>query len=377
MKRPGAHRIAAVIYRDAGPSGPGIRRFMVHVPVTDVVIPDFRALFESSPLACLVLSPDLTIVAVTERYLRDTMTTFDQIIGRRLFDVFPDNPDDPGATGVSNLRASLDRVIHHKRPDTMAVQKYDIRRPESEGGGFEVRYWSPANAPVMVDGRLAYIIHAVEDVTAFVRLKEHDSEQQKRTEALRTHAGQMEYEVYRRAQEIQEANRQLRELQSALERRVEERTKDLTLANDYLQDALDERRRAEQALLKSEEQLRQSQKLEAVGRLAGGVAHDFNNLLSVILSYTEMLIADHAFSARGHAELEEIKRAGERAADLTRQMLAFSRQQVLEPKVIDLNDVLANLHKMLGRVLGEDIELKLLRRGGLGSCVRIPASSNR
>ena len=133
-----------------------------------------------------------------------------------------------------------------------------------------------------------------------------------------------------------------------------------------------ERRRAEQALLKSEEQLRQSQKLEAVGRLAGGIAHDFNNLLSVILSYAEMLIADQAFSARGRAELEEIKRAGERAADLTRQMLAFSRQQVLEPKVIDLNDILANLHKMLGRVLGEDIELKLLPARQLGLVLADP-----
>ncbi len=232
--------------------------------------------------------------------------------------------------------------------------------------------WSPVNTPVVVDGQLVYIIHAVEDVTGFVRLQEQESQQQKRTEALRTHAGQMEYEVFRRAQEIQEANRQLRELQLALERRVEERTSDLTRANAALKDALDERRRAEQALLKSEEQLRQSQKLEAVGRLAGGIAHDFNNLLSVILSYAEMLIADQAFSARGHAELEEIKRAGERAADLTRQMLAFSRQQVLEPKIIDLNDILANLHKMLGRVLGEDIELKLLPARQLGLVMADP-----
>ena len=107
---------------------------MLHIPAT-VAAPDFRALFESSPLACLVLSPDLTIVAVTERYLHATMTSFDQIIGRPLFEVFPDNPDDPAATGVSNLRASLERVIRLKRADTMAVQKYDIRRPE--GGGFE------------------------------------------------------------------------------------------------------------------------------------------------------------------------------------------------------------------------------------------------
>ena len=342
----------------------------MHVPVAPVAAPDFKALFEHSPLACLVLTPDLTIVAVTQRYLRDTMTSCEQIIGRRLFDVFPDNPDDMGATGVSNLRASLERVIQEKRSDTMAVQKYDIQRPGSEGGGFEVRYWSPINTPVVVAGRLTYIIHAVEDVTEFLREKGETAQQH--SEELRTKDRQLEYEIYRRAQEIQEVNRQLRTLQAELERRVEERTAELTRANADLTRALDERRRTEQALVKSEEQLRQSQKLEAVGRLAGGIAHDFNNLLSVILSYAEMLIGDEAFTARGRAELEEIKRAGERAADLTRQMLAFSRQQVLEPKIIDLNDILANLHKMLGRVLGEDIELKLLPARQLGLVLADP-----
>ena len=342
----------------------------MHVPVAPVAAPDFKALFEHSPLACLVLTPDLTIVAVTQRYLRDTMTSCEQIIGRRLFDVFPDNPDDTGATGVSNLRASLERVIQEKHSDTMAVQKYDIQRPGAEGGGFEVRYWSPINTPVVVAGRLTYIIHAVEDVTEFLREKGETAQQH--SEELRTKDRQLEYEIYRRAQEIQEVNRQLRTLQAELERRVEERTAELTRANEDLTRALDERRRTEQALVKSEEQLRQSQKLEAVGRLAGGIAHDFNNLLSVILSYAEMLIGDEAFTARGRAELEEIKRAGERAADLTRQMLAFSRQQVLEPKIIDLNDILANLHKMLGRVLGEDIELKLLPARQLGLVLADP-----
>jgi PAS domain S-box-containing protein len=124
-----------------------------------------------------VLGPDLTIVAVTEAYLRATMTRRDDILGRGLFDVFPDNPDDPGATGVANLRASIERVIAEEWPDTMAVQKYDIRRPESEGGRFEERYWSPANFPVLNDdGRVAYIIHYVEDVTELVRLKRQESE---------------------------------------------------------------------------------------------------------------------------------------------------------------------------------------------------------
>src|SRR5579862_559077 len=107
---------------------------------------DFRALFEKGPGLYLILTPDLTIVAVSDAYCVATMTERDAIIGRNLFAVFPDNPDEPGATGEANLRASLDRVLGLKKPDAMPVQKYDIARPEE--GGFEERYWSPLNTPV-------------------------------------------------------------------------------------------------------------------------------------------------------------------------------------------------------------------------------------
>jgi PAS domain S-box-containing protein len=157
------------------------------------------------------LTPDLTIVAVSEAYLQTTMTKHDEILGRHLFEVFPDNPDDPSATGVSNLRASLNRVLQHRAPDTMAVQKYDIRRTESEGDGFEERYWSPVNSPVLgTNGEVAYIIHRVVDVTEFIRLKQAGSEQGQITETLRTRVGEMEAEIFRRAQQIQEINNQLR-----------------------------------------------------------------------------------------------------------------------------------------------------------------------
>src|SRR5579884_3171098 len=93
---------------------------------------DYRTLFESAPGLYLVLAPDFTIVAVSDAYLHATMTRREAILGRGIFEVFPDNPDDATATGVANLRASLERVLKNRAADTMAVQKYDIRRPESE-----------------------------------------------------------------------------------------------------------------------------------------------------------------------------------------------------------------------------------------------------
>ena len=156
------------------------------------------------------MTPDLTIVAVSDAYLRATMTKREDILGRGIFEIFPDNPDDSAATGVRNLRASLHRVLEGKVSDTMAVQKYDIRKPESEGGEFEERYWSPVNAPVFgPDKEVIYIIHRVEDVTDFVRLRKQEGQQQGLTEELRARAAQMETEIFSRAIEVQEANRLL------------------------------------------------------------------------------------------------------------------------------------------------------------------------
>jgi PAS domain S-box-containing protein len=106
-----------------------------------------------------------------------------------------------------------------------------------------------------------------------------------------------------------------------------------------------------------EEQLRQSQKMEAVGRLAGGIAHDFNNLLAVMLGYTTLTLARAADPAVVTRNLEQIRTAAERAANLTRQLLTFSRKQVLQPKVIDIGGVVSELHTMLERLIGEDVEL--------------------
>lgn len=153
---------------------------------------DFRLLFESLPGLYLVLKPDFTIAAVTEAYLSATLTERDRILGKHIFDVFPDNPADPQARATANLRASLQRVLDHARPDRMSVQKYDVRRPEKAGGGFEERYWSPLNSPVLnPDGSVRYILHEVQDVTQIVQLRQSETE-------YRTFIQQLEREIAER-----------------------------------------------------------------------------------------------------------------------------------------------------------------------------------
>lgn len=151
-------------------------------------------------------------------------------------------------------------------------------------------------------------------------------------------------------------------LYRALEERLRERTAALDAAHRAeaaVRRELEERRRAEEELRRAEEQLRQSQKMDAIGKLAGGVAHDFNNVLSVILSYSALIAADLKPGDPMRDDVEEIRKAGERAAALTHQLLAFSRQQVLAPKVQDLNTIVRGMDKMLRRLIGEDVDLQI------------------
>jgi two-component system cell cycle sensor histidine kinase/response regulator CckA len=135
---------------------------------------------------------------------------------------------------------------------------------------------------------------------------------------------------------------------------------------------LTERKRAEKALGEMERQLRQAQKMEAIALLAGGVAHDFNNILSVILSYAGMLLNETQPGDPMRESLEEIRQAGQRAAVLTRQLLLFSRHKVVEPTVLDLNQILTGLDKMIRRIVGEDVELVLAAEAQVGRVIGDP-----
>jgi signal transduction histidine kinase len=240
--------------------------------------PSFRVLFESAPGLYLVLLPDaprFTIVAVSDAYARATMTRREMVLGLGLFDVFPDNPDDPNASGVRNLAASLHRVIQTRAADAMAVQKYDIRRPAEEGGGFEERWWSPVNSPVFgADAKIAYLIHRVEDVTDFIRVKQTGVEQEQRAAALQVRTEQMESEIFLRAQEIQEANEKLRHANEEITR-LYEKTREL--------DALKT-------------------------QFFASVSHELRTPLALILGPTQRLLDTSDLSAQAHGDLQVVER---------------------------------------------------------------------
>lgn len=198
---------------------------------------DFKRLFESAPGLFLVLAPTsrFTILGASDAYLNATMTVRDEVVGRGIFDVFPDNPADASATGVSNLRASLERVLANKRPDTMAVQKYDIPRPAADGGGFEERYWSPCNIPVSgTDGSLAYIIHRVEDVTDYVRLTQANQRHRAQADDLAARNQEMQAEILRRNRELSTLNAELRETNRALAGLAEEIRQESQRKDEFL-----------------------------------------------------------------------------------------------------------------------------------------------
>jgi signal transduction histidine kinase len=190
-------------------------------------------------------------------------------------------------------------------------------------------------------GGVDYITKPVEEAEVLARVTAH------------VRIGQLARRLQEQNIQLQAAQAALRRANEDLERRVAERTAELAQANAILQAQIGERKRLEAQFL-------QAQKMEGIGRLAGGVAHDFNNLLTAITGYAGLARDTLTPTDPLHDDLEAILEAANRAAALTRQLLIFARRQVLEPRVLNLNDLVLNVDKLLRRLIGEDIELVTL-----------------
>jgi PAS domain S-box-containing protein len=363
------------------------------IPVS-AIAPDYRKLFRSSPSLYLVLTPGLEIIEASDAYLRATMTLRREVIGKPLFDVFPDDPADPSATGVANLSASLARVLRTGLTDIMPMQKYNIRRPEAQGGGFEERYWIPANSAVVsAGGSIEYILTRVEDVTETVAPRE--PREQREREAVRLR-GILEA-VPEAILEVDGAGRLVLVNEAAVRMFGYSREELLTLSVDALVSGPDrvshrqrraeylanprsrpmgqgfevnarrrdgslfpveislsptslekdfrvlasvrdisDRKRSEEQLALHRAQLISSARLSALGMMAGGIAHEIGNPMAVIHAYASDLLS--AIEEDGAVALELVKKASERIrqmseriAKIVRSMRALAREGSQDP----------------------------------------------
>lgn len=166
---------------------------------------DYSGVFQALPGMVALLTPDLVYVDANREFLRMAGRTREQVVGRHLFDVFPDNPNDPGASGMRNLATSLARVAATGERDAMALQRYDVENPERPGE-WDERYWSPVNAPVFgPDGKVVLLVHRIEEVTELIRARGGPTGGRARV---------LEAELYTRARELQEVNERLRQAHS-------------------------------------------------------------------------------------------------------------------------------------------------------------------
>jgi signal transduction histidine kinase/ActR/RegA family two-component response regulator len=275
----------------------------------------------------IVLSPDLRVVALGHALPKWLGVEYAACVGVTVTDLMLQLE---AALGLGGLSSDIVSALDAARA-TLVVQTTGV-------------FWGRPNAswpcdrvcvrvvltPLSGDaGDLHGLVLAIEDVADRVGLAERCERLTRESDFVRA---ELASKSHVRLEEVEHANAEL-----------------LREIADHM--------KTENTLRITQERLHHAQRLEAVGRLAGGVAHDFNNLLSVVLGYSLTLIAELPPESPLRADIEEIKRAGERAAELTRQLLAFGRQQVLEPRLLDLNEIVLRMDRMMRRILGEDIEI--------------------
>ncbi|RKH55517.1 response regulator [Corallococcus aberystwythensis] len=443
---------------------------------------DFQTLFELSPNPYMLLDRELRYVAANAAYLRVTASRLEDLVGRNVFEAFPNDPDDPANVSTRMLRDSFLRVLTERTRDTLALIPYRVPRQTENGVVVEDRYWSATHTPLFDDGgEVAFILQHTMDVTELQHLKRavRDAEVPQEEGASRT---LLMGGVFARAQAVQEANRTLDDERKHLRRLFEQapgfmcslkgpkhvfelanrsylqlvgrrdllgksvrealpevaeqgfialldrvfttgepfvghnialqlqrepgaplvdvfvdfvyqpiveadgrvsgifvqghdmtaqkRAEDeLARHRDHLEELVRERTRAleesEAERRQAEAALLQAQKMEAVGKLTGGVAHDFNNLLQVVSGNLQLLQRDAVGDTRAQRRLETALGAVERGARLASQLLAFARRQPLAPTPLNPGRLVRDMDDLLRRALGEDVEVETVIAGGL------------
>lgn len=295
---------------------------------------DYRALVEGLPGLFMILDAALRIVEVSNAYAQSTLIRREDVLGKNVFEVFPDNPDDPTAEGEHNLYASLQRVIKSAAPDTMAVQRYDVRRPAHDGGGFDERYWTVINSPILgADGGVRYIIHKAEDVTEFIRLKQQGLEQSRCNESLNERAAQMEAEIFERSHEVAAASALLKTTNQALEQaRI----------------SADAANRAKSAFLAT-------------------MSHEIRTPMNGVLGMVHLLQRTPLNPKQLHY-LDSIRSSGEHLLAIINDILDFSKIEAGKIQLASEHFFLADLLRETWNLIGERVGAKGLEQKTLCHC---------